>query len=85
MPEGWSEEGVLPWIDWSPCTYPFNLAGNPAASVPVGFTADGCPVGLQIVGPRFRDDLVLQAAHAIERCLGRADEMPALTRRAVSL
>ena len=48
-------------------TYPFNLSGHPAASVPVGFTSNGLPVGLQIVGPRHRDDLVLQAAHAFEQ------------------
>jgi aspartyl-tRNA(Asn)/glutamyl-tRNA(Gln) amidotransferase subunit A len=82
IPDGWSDEGVLPWIDWSPCTYPFNLSGNPAASVPAGFTPEGLPVGLQIIGPRFRDDLVLQAAHAIETELGVVDRMPELTRRA---
>ncbi|MEW6668376.1 MAG: amidase family protein [Thermodesulfobacteriota bacterium] len=48
-------------------TYPFNLSGHPAASVPAGFTSNGLPVGLQIVGPRHRDDLVLQAAHAFEQ------------------
>lgn len=48
-------------------TYPFNLSGHPAASVPAGFTDAGLPVGLQIVGPRHRDDLVLQAARAFER------------------
>jgi aspartyl-tRNA(Asn)/glutamyl-tRNA(Gln) amidotransferase subunit A len=75
---------VLPWIDWSPCTYPFNLSGNPAASIPAGFTQAGLPVGLQIIGPRFRDDLVLQAAHLIETQLGLADHMPALTRGVAS-
>jgi Asp-tRNA(Asn)/Glu-tRNA(Gln) amidotransferase A subunit family amidase len=47
-------------------TYPFNLTGQPAASVPAGFTTDGLPVGLQIVGRRFRDDLVLRAAARFE-------------------
>jgi aspartyl-tRNA(Asn)/glutamyl-tRNA(Gln) amidotransferase subunit A len=84
IPDGWSDEGVLPWIDWSPCTYPFNLSGNPAASIPAGFTQAGLPVGLQIIGPRFRDDLVLQAAHLIETQLGLADHMPALTRGVAS-
>jgi len=50
-------------------TYPFNLSGNPAASVPAGFTASGLPAGLQIVGPRQRDDLVLQAARAFEKAM----------------
>jgi aspartyl-tRNA(Asn)/glutamyl-tRNA(Gln) amidotransferase subunit A len=47
-------------------TYPFNLTGHPAASVPAGFTENGLPVGLQIIGPHLRDDLVLQMAHAYE-------------------
>jgi aspartyl-tRNA(Asn)/glutamyl-tRNA(Gln) amidotransferase subunit A len=47
-------------------TYPFNLSGHPAASVPVGHTRAGLPAGLQLVGPRHRDDLVLQAARAYE-------------------
>ena len=39
------------WINWSPYTYPFNLTQQPAASVPCGFSSDGLPIGLQIVGP----------------------------------
>jgi aspartyl-tRNA(Asn)/glutamyl-tRNA(Gln) amidotransferase subunit A len=54
------------WIGWSPYTYPFNLTQQPAASVPCGFTADGLPVGLQIVGPPRGDALVLRAARAFE-------------------
>ena len=48
-------------------TIPFNLSWHPAASVRAGFSEAGLPVGLQIVGPRHRDDLVLQAARAFER------------------
>jgi aspartyl-tRNA(Asn)/glutamyl-tRNA(Gln) amidotransferase subunit A len=48
-------------------TYPFNFSGHPAATVRAGFTDAGLPAGLQIVGPRFRDDLVLQASHAYEQ------------------
>jgi aspartyl-tRNA(Asn)/glutamyl-tRNA(Gln) amidotransferase subunit A len=55
------------WINWSPFTYPFNLTQQPAASVPCGFSTDGLPVALQIVGPPRRDDLVLRAARAYER------------------
>ncbi len=54
------------WINWSPYTYPFNLTQQPAASVPCGFTAEGLPIALQIVGPARRDDLVLRAARAFE-------------------
>lgn len=48
-------------------TYPFNLSGHPAATVRTGLTPAGLPAGLQIIGPRHRDDLVLQAAHAFEK------------------
>ena len=58
-------ESVDPVFGWC-LTWPFNMTGHPAASVPAGL-ADGLPVGLQIVGPRFRDDLVLAASAALER------------------
>jgi aspartyl-tRNA(Asn)/glutamyl-tRNA(Gln) amidotransferase subunit A len=57
-------------------TYPFNLSGHPAASVPAGFTASGLPVGLQIVGPRHREDLVVQAAGAFEKVKPWNDRWP---------
>jgi aspartyl-tRNA(Asn)/glutamyl-tRNA(Gln) amidotransferase subunit A len=54
------------WIDWSPFTYPFNITQQPAASVPCGFTREGLPIGLQIVGPLRDDARVLAAARAFE-------------------
>jgi amidase len=45
-------------------TYAFSVTGLPAISVPCGFTRDGLPVGLQIVGHRLREDAVLEAAVA---------------------
>jgi aspartyl-tRNA(Asn)/glutamyl-tRNA(Gln) amidotransferase subunit A len=59
-------------------TIPFNLAWHPAATVRAGFSRAGLPVGLQIVGPRHRDDLVLQAARAFERERPWCDHWPAL-------
>lgn len=54
-------------LAWSPFTYPFNLTGQPAISVPAGHDADGLPVGVQLAG-RWREDLtVLRAAAALER------------------
>ena len=66
------------WIMWAEFSYPFNFSQNPAASVPCGFTADGLPVGLQIVGRRFADLTVLQAARAFEQARPWADRRPAL-------
>ena len=60
------DQGERRWVDWTPFTYPFNLTGQPAASIPCGLTEGGLPVGLQIVGPRFADHLVLRAAAAFE-------------------
>jgi len=59
-------------------TYPFNFSGHPAASVRAGFTDAGLPAGLQIVGPRFRDDLVLQASYAYEQARPWNDRWPDL-------
>jgi aspartyl-tRNA(Asn)/glutamyl-tRNA(Gln) amidotransferase subunit A len=63
---------------WIPYTYPFNLTGQPAASVPCGFTKDGLPIGLQIVGRRFDDATVLRAAAAFERARPWANARPGL-------
>ncbi len=57
-------------------TMPFNLSWHPAASVRAGFSKARLPVGLQIVGPRHRDDLVLQAAHAFEQARPWAEDWP---------
>jgi len=53
-------------LGWTLC-YPFNYSGQPAISVPAGWTASGLPVGLQIVGRRLEDALVLRAAAAFEK------------------
>jgi amidase len=55
------------YIDWMKSCYFISITGHPAISVPAGFTAEGLPVELQIVG-RHRDDWgVLQIGHAFER------------------
>ncbi|MGA9977339.1 MAG: amidase [Candidatus Sulfotelmatobacter sp.] len=52
-------------------TRPFNVWGLPAISLPCGFTKNGLPIGLQIAGPHWREDLVLRLAHAYERAKAR--------------
>ncbi len=64
-PDDWPRTTVAP-LDWTPFTYPFNLTGQPAATVPCGFDADGLPIGLQIVGRWRGDPTVLRAAQAFE-------------------
>jgi len=66
----------VPRAAWYPYTHPFNLTGHPAITVPSGWTADGMPVGLQIVGPWLADDLVLRAAACFERLRPWADRRP---------
>lgn len=51
---------AIPWARWTPFSYPFNITGQPAASVPCGWTSSGMPVGLQVVGQRFDDLSVLR-------------------------
>ena len=59
-------EGVDPLIGWC-LTYPANFTGHPAASVPAGFTRDGLPVGMQLVGRRFDEATLIAASAAFER------------------
>jgi aspartyl-tRNA(Asn)/glutamyl-tRNA(Gln) amidotransferase subunit A len=59
-------------------TRPFNLNGLPAISVPCGFTAAGLPVGLQIVGPPWGEEVVLRLAHAYEQAAGWYKKLPAV-------
>jgi amidase len=64
------------YIDWMATCYAITLTGLPAASVPCGFTADGLPVGLQIVGRHHRDLDVLKLAHAFEQATHVARKRP---------
>ena len=66
------------WFPWAGFSYPFNFTGQPAATVPAGFTPSGMPVGLQIVGRRLADLQVLQASAAFEQARPWAQKRPAL-------
>ncbi len=62
-----SADATGKWVNWTPFSYPFNLTQQPAASVPCGFTREGLPAGLHIIGRMFDDRTVLRAAHAYEQ------------------
>ena len=76
-PEHWPQHR-WDWIDWASFSYPFNFTGQPAATLPAGFTDAGLPVGLQIVGRRFDDLTVLQASAGFEQARPWAARRPAL-------
>ena len=72
---GWLDSGtVFPIIGkkalnittWMAFTYPFNMTGLPAASIPSGWTNSGLPIGMQIVGKRYDEKTVLQVSKVFE-------------------
>ncbi|MXN17813.1 amidase [Pseudooceanicola sp. GBMRC 2024] len=72
VPEGFGETD---WR-WCPYTYPWNMTGQPALSVPVGFTAAGLPVGVQIIAAMGQEAVMLRAARAIERAAPLYRQIP---------
>ena len=76
VPPGGEADAPLPWVTWTPYTYPFNLSGQPAVSIPCGLDGDRLPVGLQIVAKWGADRLAIAVARRFERILGRARPAP---------
>ena len=64
------------YYEWIAITFALTLTGCPVLAVPAGFTADGLPVGIQIVGPPREEGLVLSAGHLLEQLTGLADHLP---------
>lgn len=63
-------------LGWLPFAYPFNISGHPAASVPCGWSSEGLPIGMQIVGKRFDELTVLQVSKAFEEIAPWQDKRP---------
>lgn len=63
-------------VDWVYYTYPFNLTGQPAASIPAGWTRAGLPVGLQLVARSHQETDIFRAAAALEASQPWADQKP---------
>jgi Asp-tRNA(Asn)/Glu-tRNA(Gln) amidotransferase A subunit family amidase len=75
VPPQLPERSIVSWVFY---TYPFNLTGNPAASIPCGFTDEGLPVGLQMVTATNRETDLLRAAAAFEEAHPWAHVVPDL-------
>ncbi len=67
-------------LGWSPFTWPINLAGLPAATIPCGCDQDGLPIGLQIVARWLGEDTILSVAAAFEQARPRANAWPEFAR-----
>lgn len=74
--EGPLVNGKAPEADWTAFTFLFNLTGMPAANVPAGWTKEGLPVGMQIVGRPLDEYNVLRASAAFEKARPWADRWP---------
>ncbi len=70
---------VEPFWGFLPFTYPINMSGQTAASIPCGYSADGMPIGLHIIGPRGSEAKVLQAAAAFEQAQPWVAKRPAVS------
>jgi aspartyl-tRNA(Asn)/glutamyl-tRNA(Gln) amidotransferase subunit A len=81
-PERIEDVPTFPFFGKPSLTMPFNLSGQPAASVPCGFYSNGLPMGMQIAGKAFADDTVLAVAHAYEEAAGDRASRPRLGRPA---
>ena len=75
VPHEYRERNLCSWQFY---TYPFNLTGQPAASVPAGFTAAGMPVGLQMVAGINRESDIFRAAAAFEGARGGGPSFPVM-------
>ena len=76
-PDRLADEPIDPQVGWA-FTWPFNLTGQPAVSIPCGWTKDGLPLGLQLVGRRGADGLVLRVAAALEALAPWSGRRPTL-------
>ena len=71
-----------PFWGFLPFTYPINMAGHPAATVPCGCSSDGMPIGLHLIGRRGDEVTVLRASAAFERARPWADRRPPIAQDA---
>jgi aspartyl-tRNA(Asn)/glutamyl-tRNA(Gln) amidotransferase subunit A len=75
IPPRFADRNLVTWVSY---TYPFNLTGQPAASIQAGFTRGGLPVGLQLVARAYREEDLFAAASALETARPWAQHAPRL-------
>ena len=75
VPPELPDRNIVSWVFY---TYPFNLTGQPAASIPAGWTGDGLPVGMQLVSKTIGEEDIFRAAAAFETARPWADRKPDL-------
>ena len=78
FPEEYAGRPAYPhkYFGFHPFTYPINATGHPAASIPAGFSSEGMPIGLHIVGRKGDEETVLAASAAFERARPWTDRRP---------
>lgn len=74
-PPDWPDRRPVGWVSY---TYPFNLTGHPAASLPIGFDAEGLPVGLQVAGPSHGEGLIFQLSTQYQAAHSTLGQRPPL-------
>ena len=78
FPEGFTSQDQVETYQTDVCTVPVNIAGLPAVSTPCGADGEGLPIGMQLIGPKFSEGLILRAAWHFERetggCFGKLPE-----------
>lgn len=74
LPPGYEDKNI---VSWATFTYPFNLTGQPAATIPVGFASNGMPVGLQAISSTHDEISILSLAHGYQKTSKYHNEIPA--------
>jgi len=72
VPPGYEDKSI---VSWATFTYPVNLTGKPAATLPVGMTKDGLPVGLQIIAPSHDEAAIFSLAARYQEATSEAGDI----------
>ena len=73
VPRGWEQKDLF---CWTPFTYPFNLTKNPSSSINCNFTESNLPVGMQLVGPLYKDNICFILSLHLEKAFDLVKKWP---------